>query len=111
METTKRTLEKLKEKLHTTHLETVRNLPYDDMGAAISLIDRGADKALLYFWFNLKTGCYDWMPQEILEADVERMKKLYPSFRGEIDLWVNKFIIHGATKKIRSQNPNYRKAG
>jgi hypothetical protein len=86
--------------------DLVKGIPYEDIGSAIAIVRRGADKALLYFWFNLKSGNYNWMPEELVLTDVKRMVLTYPTWRNEIEMWYTKYIVNG-TKKIRSHHSNY----
>lgn len=58
---------------------------------ALALIHRGADAALLLFWFNLITGAYSHFPIHCVMNDVMHYIERYPEFENDITLWFQTF--------------------
>lgn len=66
-------------------------LPAHRKTFVLSLIHRGADAALLLFWFNLVTGAYSHFPIHCVMNDVVNYIQRYPQFEDDITLWFQTF--------------------
>jgi hypothetical protein len=83
-------------------LNFIQALPYADMLEAHKIIEKGADVALLYFWYNLHQNNYRALFQLV---DVQKQADYYcnrnPDFKTEITTWFNDYqrrnIIPNAT--------------
>lgn len=67
------------------------SLPYHRKLIAQSLIERGADVALLLFWFNLITQAYSHFPIHCVMSDVVTYMQRYPAFAEDITNWFQTF--------------------
>lgn len=81
-----------------TVINKVRNadflseLEYSDRLEAERIIDKGAEVALLHFWFNLITGKYfGLLPLEKVWIDADRFSKKYPEFAEDILKWFRRY--------------------
>ena len=89
-------------KYQLKHLSWVRNLPYPELLEAHKIIERGADVALLYFWFNLTHGMY-WPTFKLIDVEAQAMYYCQrdPMFMDDIVKW---FQVYEGIAKIKEEN-------
>jgi hypothetical protein len=83
-------------------LKFIQDLPYVELIEAHKIIDKGADVALLYFWFNLLKCNYKILPEMAVQKEVVHYTNLYPTWEGEIINWFNDYL-----DRVKAYDPNY----
>jgi hypothetical protein len=82
-------------------LKILDNVPYEDLKIAHSLIDHGADYALIYFWFNLRY-CHYWpaFSDEQVEKEVDYYTRRNPEFAPLINTWHKNYLTSITHAKV-----------
>lgn len=73
-------------------LNFIQSLPYDVLVEAHKIIERGADVALLYFWFNLTQGNY-YPAFKIIQVEEQVLYYIHrnPEFEKDILSWFHSY--------------------